>query len=104
MHICEYLHVLPLDDAAQLLRTLGNPARLAIVDQLRHGEQCVHELVDALDLAQPLVSQHLRVLRDQRLVTGERRGREIAYRITDHHVLHIVDDAIGHSREPVRPT
>jgi ArsR family transcriptional regulator len=94
------LHVTELSDAATLLKTLGNPARLAIVDQLRHGEQCVHELVDALDLPQPLVSQHLRVLRDQRLVTAERRGREMAYRISDHHVLHIVDDAIGHSREP----
>jgi DNA-binding transcriptional ArsR family regulator len=40
------------------------------------------------------------VLRDQRLVTGERRGREMAYRISDHHVLHIVDDAIRHTREP----
>lgn len=104
MHVCECLHVSDLQasgltDAATLLKTLGNPARLAIVDALRHGDRCVHELVEALGFSQPLVSQHLRVLRDQHLVTAERRGREMAYRIADHHVLRIVDDAIGHSEE-----
>lgn len=85
--------------AAELLKALANPLRLRIVAALRQGPRCVHELVDELDATQPLVSQHLRVLRGARLLTAERRGREMAYSIADHHVLHIVDDAIAHVGE-----
>ncbi|MGH3434245.1 MAG: ArsR family transcriptional regulator, partial [Thermocrispum sp.] len=44
--------------AGELLRALAAPVRIAIVLQLRAGERCVHELVDALGVAQPLISQH----------------------------------------------
>ncbi len=59
----------------------------------------MHELVDVLGLAQPLVSQHLRVLRGARLITGRREGREIRYSLVDDHVAHIVTDAITHAKE-----
>jgi DNA-binding transcriptional ArsR family regulator len=59
----------------------------------------VHELVEKLGVAQPLVSQHLRVLRGAGVVRGARRGREIAYFLVDEHVAHIVADAITHARE-----
>lgn len=88
-----------LSGAAQLLRALGNPIRLAIVTALADGECCVHELVDTTGVSQPLVSQHLRVLRAARLIAGTRRGREIAYRLADDHVAHIAADAILHAAE-----
>jgi ArsR family transcriptional regulator, zinc-responsive transcriptional repressor len=88
-----------LDDAVTLLRAIGSTTRLAIIRELSKGERCVHELVDSLHLAQPLVSQHLRVLRSERLVTGTRRGKEVAYRLVDTHIARIVDDAVRHSRE-----
>ena len=50
-----------------------------------------------LDAPQPLVSQHLRVLRAAGVVTGARRGREIEYSLTDEHVAHIVADAVSHA-------
>ncbi len=46
------------------------PVRIAIVLQLHHGPRCVHELVDALNMAQPLISQHLRVLKTAGVVAG----------------------------------
>lgn len=86
--------------AAELLKALASPVRLAIVLELdEHGERCVHELVETLDVSQPLVSQHLRVLRGAGLVTGRRSGREIRYRIADEHVTHIVRDAMTHAHE-----
>lgn len=85
--------------AAELLKALANPLRLQIVLALRDGPRCVHELVDELGIPQPLVSQHLRVLRGARLLSAERRGREAAYSLDDHHVLHIVDDALAHAGE-----
>lgn len=89
--------------AAELLRALANPHRVAIVLALATGDRCVHELVDELGVAQPLVSQHLRVLKDVHLVVGHRRGREVAYGLTDRHVAHIVGDAMAHAAEATPP-
>lgn len=88
-----------LADAGELLRALAAPLRIAIVLQLRSGERCVHELVEALGAAQPLISQHLRVLKSARVVRGERRGREVVYRLADDHLAHIVLDAVAHVEE-----
>ncbi|GII24599.1 hypothetical protein Pme01_41960 [Planosporangium mesophilum] len=85
--------------AGELLRALAAPLRIGIVTELATGPRCVHELVETLGAPQPLVSQHLRVLRGAGIVRGLRRGREIAYSLTDEHVAHIVADAVSHSRE-----
>lgn len=84
---------------AKLFKALSNPLRLAIVHHLSDQPRCVHELVDLLGVEQPLVSQHLRVLRQDRVIQATRRGREMEYSLHDHHVAHIVGDAIAHSRE-----
>jgi ArsR family transcriptional regulator len=88
-----------LDGASELLKTLAAPVRLAILAELDVGPRCVHELVETLEVSQPLVSQHLRVLRGARLVTSHRQGREVVYHLSDDHVGHIVSDAIRHSQE-----
>jgi ArsR family transcriptional regulator, zinc-responsive transcriptional repressor len=88
-----------LEPATELFKALGNPLRLAIVTELGRGPRCVHDLVEALGASQPLVSQHLRVLRAANLVATERRGREVAYALADDHVAHIVGDAIHHATE-----
>lgn len=88
-----------LEAAAGLLKAFAHPLRLAIVLEVRDGERCVHDLVSALDAGQPLVSQHLKILRLAGVLTGRRRGREIAYSIADDHVVHIALDAIEHANE-----
>jgi len=88
-----------LEDAATLLRALGNRLRLAVITILEDGPECVHELVEALDVEQPLISQHLRILRSVDLVRTERRGKEVVYSLADHHVAHIVRNAITHTQE-----
>lgn len=85
--------------AGELLRALSAPIRVAIVTELAGGERCVHELVETLGAPQPLVSQHLRVLRGAGVVRGSRRGREIAYALVDEHIANIVADAVSHARE-----
>jgi ArsR family transcriptional regulator, zinc-responsive transcriptional repressor len=88
--------------AGDLLRVLAAPARLAIVVELANEPLQVNELVERLELSQPLVSHHLRVLRGARLVAVERRGREATYSLVDQHVAHIVADAVQHSHETSR--
>ncbi|HXV92962.1 MAG TPA: metalloregulator ArsR/SmtB family transcription factor [Pseudonocardia sp.] len=85
--------------AGDLLRALAAPVRIAIVLQLRESSRCVHDLVDALGVPQPLVSQHLRVLKSAGVVHGERRGREVLYSLVDDHLAHIVVDAVAHVEE-----
>ena len=75
------------------------PVRIAIVLQLRESARCVHELVDALGVPQPLVSQHLRILKAAGVVAGERSGREVIYRLVDHHLADIVVAAVTHAAE-----
>jgi DNA-binding transcriptional ArsR family regulator len=89
----------PFAKAAELFKALSAPTRLGILQRLNAGPACVHELVQDLGISQPLASQHLRVLRAADLVRGTRRGREIAYEVADHHVSHLVADALSHANE-----
>ena len=93
--------------AVELLKALASAIRLAAVVELREGPRCVHELQKSLEVAgspvsQPLLSQHLKVLREAGLVTTTRRGTEILYQLADAHVGHIVNDAIRHAQEDIR--
>ena len=88
-----------LDSAGELLRALAAPVRIAIVLQLRESPRCVHELVDTLGVTQPLVSQHLRILKSAGVVRGERTGREVIYELVDDHLARIVVDAVAHAEE-----
>jgi ArsR family transcriptional regulator len=88
-----------LRPAGELLQALANPIRLAVIVRLGDESACVHDLVEALGVSQPLVSQHLRVLRTAGLVATSRRGKEVVYSLQDEHVSHIVQDAIRHAQE-----
>jgi len=70
-------------NAAEFFRALSDEERLRILNLLLrgHGEACVCELVDALRVPQYQVSRQLAVLRGVGLVTGEKRGTWVYYRI-----------------------
>jgi DNA-binding transcriptional ArsR family regulator len=60
---------------------VAEPRRRQILDLLAQGERPVNDLVEALDLAQPQVSKHLRVLREVDLVHVRDEGRQRLYRL-----------------------
>ena len=67
---------------AARFKALADPARVAIVNRLAAAEEvCVCDLNATLDLAQPTVSHHLRVLREAGLVESSRRGTWAFYRL-----------------------
>ncbi len=69
---------------AAIFRVLGEPARLQILSLIsaQHSQEvCACELVETLGLAQPTVSHHLKVLYEAGLLTKDRRGTWIYYRI-----------------------
>jgi DNA-binding transcriptional ArsR family regulator len=69
-------------DASDLLKTLASPHRLMIVCRLIEGDQSVGALAADLDLQQTLVSQHLAILRRQRVVEAKRMGQTMRYRLS----------------------
>ena len=72
-----------LDPDVRLLAALADPTRLAIVRQLAaETETCACDFTSCCAVGQPTVSHHLRVLREAGLVTSERRGQWIFYRIS----------------------
>ena len=72
---------LDLARSAALFHALSDETRLAVLDMLRDGEQCVCELQDALEAAQSRLSFHLKVLRDAGLVSDRKEGRWSYYRL-----------------------
>lgn len=65
--------------AARLFHALSDEIRLEVIDQLRGGERCVCELTEALDIAQPRLSWHLRALKDAGILTDRKEGRWVYY-------------------------
>ncbi|GAB2591938.1 ArsR/SmtB family transcription factor [Kribbella endophytica] len=66
---------------ATTFEVLAEPRRREILDLLRAGERPVGELVDALELSQPAVSKHLKVLRDAGLVEVRQDAQRRWYRL-----------------------
>ncbi len=81
---------------AQMMQALATPSRVHILGCLREGPQTVSQIVEAVGMAQSAVSHQLRVLREMRFVAGERRGRQVLYRLHDEHVASLLDEAVFH--------
>lgn len=62
-----------------MFRAIADPTRRAILDRLRVGAAPVNELAADFEQTRPAISKHLRVLRDSRLVTEQKVGRERVY-------------------------
>ncbi|MRH93556.1 metalloregulator ArsR/SmtB family transcription factor [Nocardia sp. SYP-A9097] len=79
----------PLDAETALtlagaFKALGDPVRLRLLSLIAAAggqEVCVCELTPAFDLSQPTISHHLKVLREAGLLTSERRGTWVYYRV-----------------------
>lgn len=76
---------------SQYFKILMHPTRLAILDVLRDGEQCVCHMEAVLGLRQAHISQHLMLLREAGLVTDRRDGWNIFYRVSQPEIYSVMD-------------
>ena len=76
---------------ADAFNAVAEPRRRQILDALADGERPVNDLVDALGMAQPQVSKHLRVLREVGAVEVRDEGRQRLYRLNGHALKPIHD-------------
>lgn len=71
-------------DLARLFKAMGDPVRLRLLSLIAShsgGEACVCDLTGVFDLTGPTISHHLKVLREAGLISGERRGTWVYYRV-----------------------
>ncbi|MCC6887414.1 MAG: winged helix-turn-helix transcriptional regulator [Hyphomicrobiales bacterium] len=78
------------DDASALLKALSNRHRLLILCQLIDGEKSVGDLADFLGVRDSTASQHLALLRRDRIICGRRDGQTVWYRIASKPALEIM--------------
>ncbi len=78
-------------EEVKLLKALTHPARLAILEILRGGEECVCHLEAALGYRQAYISQQLMVLRDADLLQDRREGWNVYYRVTRPEIYSVLD-------------
>ncbi len=87
---------------AGLYRLLNHPVRLAILDILRDGEQCVCHMEAILGLRQAYISQHLMALREAGLVADRRDGWNIFYHVQRREIYKVTDAMSVLTGEPGR--
>lgn len=76
---------------AQMCQGLADPTRIMILYCLADGPRYVTELAEMLEMSQPAVSRHLKVLRERGLVTATREGSNIYYSLRDRRIIEALD-------------
>ncbi|MFB2880097.1 ArsR/SmtB family transcription factor [Floridanema aerugineum] len=84
---------------AEFFSLLGDANRLRILSMLAVKELCVCDMAAALEMSESAVSHQMRVLRSMRLVSYRKRGRNVFYRLQDHHVLELYQAVAEHLDE-----
>jgi DNA-binding transcriptional ArsR family regulator len=76
---------------AKVFYALSDSARLEILEFLRDGEKCVCEITPHMNLIQPVVSRHLKILKEIGIVVYRKDGNKRLYSITDQQIFKIID-------------
>jgi ArsR family transcriptional regulator len=72
-----------LEEVAPKLRALVHPMRLRIIDVLKHGEQPVSKIAEAVERTQALTSHQLAILRNNGIIRARREGNRVYYSVVD---------------------
>ncbi|HNB22197.1 MAG TPA: metalloregulator ArsR/SmtB family transcription factor [Candidatus Melainabacteria bacterium] len=82
------------EELSRFFGVLAHPLRVLIIEELRNGERTVTDLKDALDVPQATVSQHLGILRANRVVLERRDGRHVFYHLRHQELANLVVECI----------
>ncbi len=84
---------------SNICQALGDPKRIQILYALHDQPRHVSALACALDIPQPTVSRHLRVLRQRSMVKTERNGPAVVYSLTNPQIIFVLDEMRNILRE-----
>ena len=77
---------------SELLKALGHPIRLKMVEGLMNGHECnVNKMVEQLNIPQSTASQHLKVLKTNGIISFRKEGVQVCYRVIDERVRKIIE-------------
>ena len=76
---------------AEICAGLADPKRILILYALHEKPRSVNDLVELLDLSQPMVSRHLKVLRERGMVITNRMGATVEYSLSDERLIQALD-------------
>ena len=76
---------------SNLLKAISHPTRLAILDILREGEQCVCHMEATLGQRQAYISQQLMILKEAGLIESRRDGLNLYYRVIKPEIFNVLD-------------
>jgi ArsR family transcriptional regulator len=76
---------------AKIFYALADPARINVLEFLRDQEKCVCKIVPHLNMPQPLVSRHLKILRDAGIVRCRKDGTKRMYSVIDKKIYNVID-------------
>ncbi len=79
-----------LQRAAEILKTVAHPARLAIINFLEGGEQSVTQICKGLGASQPYVSQHLGIMKAKGILSSRRNGAQVLYQVANKNVIEVI--------------
>ncbi len=82
-----------LELKANVLKALGQPTRLKILELLRNGERCVCEIFPAIKEEQSNVSRHLALMKSVGILASRKQGQMVHYRVRDPQVFKLLDSA-----------
>jgi ArsR family transcriptional regulator len=88
-----------LYDLAELFKAFGDTTRIRILFALFEADICVCDLAATLNMTQSAISHQLRLLKQARLVSGRREGKQIIYYLADDHVRTIIAMGLEHINE-----
>ena len=88
-----------LYDLAELFKVFGDSTRIRILFVLFEAEVCVCDLAEALNMTQSAISHQLRILKQSKLVTSRRDGKQVFYSLADGHVRTIIAQGREHIEE-----
>jgi len=71
-------------------KAIAHPARLALVKRLLRKECCVGDIQECLSISQPNLSQHIRLLKEAKIIAGERQKTKICYRVVDDKIKQLI--------------
>ena len=87
-----------MKDFIKVMKALSDPNRVKIVKMLQHKTMCVCEMQAALQVSQPTVSKHLKILEDAGLVSFQKDGLWVNYHLTDGEGSPYVASLLGNLR------
>lgn len=89
---------------ATAFQQLGDSTRLRILWLLCHSEECVSNVAAIMEMSDPAVSHHLRILRNSGLIVSRREGKEVYYTLANNDKANLLHQAIDSMFEISCPT